>query len=75
MTEQELKELHSIINDTWQYFKHFSDITDTDAYWDDLIRTADEIWYRHNQHPLCRAYLEATMKYLEKQVHEKRGTG
>lgn len=72
MQNTEISELARIMTDLWNWLKGHIEVVDTDAYWDDLIRTADEIWYRHDKHPLCRAYLEATMKYLESQMHEKR---
>lgn len=71
MTEQELKQIHAIINDVWQFIKNHAAVTDTDEYWDELLASADAIWFKHDKHPLCRTLLTDCAKYIESQVHHE----
>lgn len=73
MDEKELKETHEIINDVWQFIKCFAHVVDTDAYWDSMIATADEIWFKHNKSELCRNLTLVCMQHLEKKVHGEKG--
>ena len=71
MTEQELRQIHTIINDVWQFMKQFGpDVSDRDEYWDRLIAAGNEIGEKHNRHPLCDSLIVACAKYLEGLTHE-----
>ena len=68
ITEQELHQIHSIINDIWQYIKQHSDIQDTDEYWDSLITDSNIIWEKHDRHDLCQDLIYATAKWFDKRA-------
>lgn len=74
MDEKELKETHEIINDVWQFIKCFAHVVDTDAYWDSMIATSDEIWFKHNKSELCKNLLYVCMKYFNDKAQGKKGT-
>lgn len=71
MTNEELKQLHSIINDLWQYIKKYADVKDTDEYWEQMFLEANEIGRRHGDHELCVQLLITSMKWMEGKVKAK----
>ena len=55
---------HGIINDVWKFIKYFSDIKDTDAYWNEMIDVANKLSEKHDAHPLCDEMLILCMDYF-----------
>ena len=37
---------------------------------DELLTSADDIWFKHDKHPLCRGLLTECVKHLEREVHQ-----
>ena len=70
MEQKELHEVHDMINDVWQFIKTHAAVTDKDEYWDELLTSADDIWFKHDKHPLCRGLLTECVKHLEREVHQ-----
>lgn len=70
MTEEELKQLHGIINEIWQLLKKFGPtVSLEDEYWSELLDTDIAICEKWGRHPLgdqliltCVDYLEARAK-------------
>ncbi len=70
MTEEELKQLHGIINGIWQLLKKFGpDVSLKDEYWDQVVDAGNAIGNECGRHVLgdqliltCVDYLEARAK-------------
>ena len=70
MQNNELLELASIMTDVWEWLKKQYPVSDKDEYWDELLSSADDIWFKHDKHPLCRGLLTECVKHLEREVHQ-----
>ena len=48
MTEDELKRYHAIYADIWKLFRKYSNPTDEDVFWDNLIKENQELGEKYN---------------------------
>lgn len=72
MNETELRQMHDIINDVWKLLKANTDTRDDDEYWDNLISAGNDIWERHDRHPLSMIMVSAVCEYLDKEHQRKK---
>ncbi len=57
--------IHSFITDFWKYIKTTIDITDNDEYWHRVDVLGNELYAKHNNHPLALKLILAYVDYLE----------
>ena len=71
MNEEELKQLHGIINDLWQFIKKYGPtVSMDDAYWDEVVAAGNAIGEKHGRHPLGDQLIVACAKYLEERAKQ-----
>lgn len=71
MNEQELKQLHGIINDLWQFIKKYGPAASLkDEYWDEVIAAGNAIGDKHGRHPLGDRLIVTCAKYFEERAKQ-----
>ncbi|MCM1026387.1 MAG: hypothetical protein NC432_08110 [Roseburia sp.] len=70
MTEQELKRDYEMFTKAWKFFKKYSDVQDTDSYWQNVVAESDAIAKEYGNCRLCRDLLLAALSKLERKKGE-----
>lgn len=65
MEQGEIKQIYELILDFWKYIKATIDITDNDEYWHRVDILGNELYTKHNNHPLALKLILAYVDYLE----------
>lgn len=65
MEQGKIKQIYELILDFWKYIKATIDITDNDEYWHRVDVLSNELYTKHNNHPLALKLILAYVDYLE----------
>lgn len=67
----ELKMLHSFVNDLWQFMKAYHDGHDKDdEYWAEVVNVVSKIGKKYDNHP---AVVQTILGYIDYLEHEGSG--
>ena len=61
----EIKQVYEFIKDFWKMIKSSYEIRGDDQYWQDLMRYADLLCKKYNDHKLVKKLLMAYLDYQE----------
>ena len=61
----EIKQVYEFIKDFWKMIKSSYEIRSDDQYWQDLMRYADLLCKKYNDHKLVKKLLLAYLDYQE----------
>lgn len=68
----ELKELHSFMNDIWQYTKrHIEEKEYSETYWRTVVREGDELAKKYNNDEMAAQIIIAVMGEFERRYKAK----
>lgn len=65
MSKVNLRAVYEFILDFWSCIKATIDFTDSDEYWNNLAQLENELYEKHNRHPLAYKLIWAYNDYLE----------
>lgn len=69
----ELKELHSFMNDIWQYTKrHIEEKEYPEAYWRTVVREGDALAEKYNNDEMVLKIIIAVMNEFERRYKEQK---
>lgn len=62
----------NLYKDVWDFHKKFSEVKDTDEYWQAVIDESNEISKKYNKHKFANDLLLAVISELERSYKEMR---
>lgn len=72
MNNEELKQKYDEFTQVWKFYKEYSEIKDTDTYWENAIDAADELARKHGNGRFIRDLIMAVMSEFERKAKEMR---
>lgn len=72
MKENELKQYYSVFTSAWKFFRKYSDVKDSDEYWDSVVSESGEIARVYENGRLIRDLIMAALSELERIGKEKK---
>ena len=67
---EELKHIYNLFTDCWRLFKKYSEVKDTDEYWEAVVDESVQIANRYNNCKFVRDLLLAITNELEHRAKE-----
>lgn len=66
MNEGEFRRIYGMYTDSWKFFKKYSDVQETDEYWQSVVSESTAISKKYGEHKLIVSLLVATIGELER---------
>lgn len=66
MNEDELRRIYGMFTDSWKFFKKYSDVQETDEYWEQVVEESTSISKKYGECKLIVSLLVATIDELER---------
>lgn len=67
---EELNRIYNLFTDCWRFFKKYSEVKDTDEYWEAVVNESVQIANRYNNCKFVRDLLFAVTNELERKAKE-----
>ena len=73
MSNEELKRYYDMFTDSWRFFKKYSDVKDTDEYWEKVVGESDRLSKQYGNSKFVNTLLLAVIGELERKAREGKG--
>lgn len=73
MTDNEgLKRIYNLFTDCWRFFKKYSEVKDTDEYWEAVVDESSKLSKKYNNDKFAIALVLAVIDKFEREAKEMR---
>lgn len=69
---EELKRIYNLFTDCWRFFKKYSEVKDTDEYWEAVVDESGELSKKYNNDKFAIALVLAVIDKFEREAKEMR---
>ena len=69
---EELKRVYNLFTDVWRFYKKYSDVKDTDEYWEEAVDESSALSKKYGECKLAIALVLAVIDELERKAKEVR---
>lgn len=72
MDNEGLKRIYNLFTDCWRYFKKYSEVKDTDSYWEAVVDESGELAKKYDNDKFAIALVLAVVEEFERKAKEAR---
>jgi len=69
---EELRRIYNLFTDCWRFFKKYSEVKDTDEYWEAVVDESGELSKKYNNDKFAIALVLAVIDKFEREAKEMR---
>ena len=66
MSEEQLKEIYNMFNDSWKLIRKYANQKQDDTFWDSLINETSELICKHNSSQFAKNIVFAVLDVMSK---------